>query len=746
MDDTTAVLNFVESEHVSTTSLEHHRHQHRHSQPHDQDQNQLDQLQHEDQSSSHGIATTAATDEALNSSVASERMLPPSSPNDQQVSTEESKDLLDSSIDNSIIAATTAPVLSSRENSQDHHHHRHHHHHHHHHSPSSMSSSSDIVIMAPEKETHASAAISSHDGPVIAALETLNSAMASAAATAAAAAAAATSVLTSTSSVSTNSNSHDNSNRDGSTSMPITTAATTSVSSSSSSTLARTSSTLASTSAPGAVSIITSGSVGSHTSYPSSPIASGSSTAVYQYSSSPVDHNNNKLEKCPALFKCPVSEWEPWIEREKTHTRWNLIRHRHRDKQTFARGPTASEWSREYQCVHAGQYRDRRNPDVDPSKKRKRTGSIKCNCPAFIKMRKQFVDEEVIIEYFWKHEGHIPDVMEDIKAHRLPQDLKSWIRRRVEEGSEWKAVKIMLMEGSPLLDELHPMTKENVKSLVQACYGHYANTARLLRKTRESGNALPSSSGSDGTRHPPSNKRTTSSASSPSAVSEEQDRKRRLTTHTGVSADESTTATRRHTVNGNNQPGGSIDSGGGDGQTLAIHSISTSTNNNASGGDGRVAIGSDPSHLQLFSLNESLLSAEALSRAIREQAAGGRRQGQAGSSSSDGGAQGLTGSAASMSGSQSRALRRGGNLSERELAQRQDNQEEGQEEEEAGEARNPRDMMMEMLRAIAELHQQMEEATEEEEVTQEEAAQIIESFVLPIRLMKDALERSRTSR
>lgn len=120
----------------------------------------------------------------------------------------------------------------------------------------------------------------------------------------------------------------------------------------------------------------------------------------------------------------------------------------------FARGPTASEWTREFQCDHAGHYRDRKDPNIDPSKKRKRNGSIKCNCPAFIKMRKQFQDDSVVIEYFWRHEGHTPDVMEDIKAHRLPQDLKAWIKRRAMEGHDWKSMKAMMTSGSPLLDEV----------------------------------------------------------------------------------------------------------------------------------------------------------------------------------------------------------------------------------------------------------------------------------------------------
>lgn len=69
-------------------------------------------------------------------------------------------------------------------------------------------------------------------------------------------------------------------------------------------------------------------------------------------------------------------------------------------------------------------------------------------------MKKQFQEDEVSIEYFWKHEGHTPGVLEDIKSQRLPQDLKAWIKRRIGEGYDWKAIKGMIQNGSPLLDEV----------------------------------------------------------------------------------------------------------------------------------------------------------------------------------------------------------------------------------------------------------------------------------------------------
>jgi len=203
---------------------------------------------------------------------------------------------------------------------------------------------------------------------------------------------------------------------------------------------------------------------------------------------SPLPGIHHDYDSCPAIVKLPAGDWEQWLEKEKIHCRWNMIRLRKRDKQSklakalheqnqtssesvlvmawltmrfvlfvhvaFSRGPTACEWTREFQCEHAGQYRDRKDPNIDPSKKRKRSGSIKCNCPASIKMRKQFLEDEVVIEYFWKHEGHTPGVMEDIKAQRLPQDLKVWIKNRAIDGYEWKSVKAMMLSGTSTLDQV----------------------------------------------------------------------------------------------------------------------------------------------------------------------------------------------------------------------------------------------------------------------------------------------------
>ncbi|KAG0374592.1 hypothetical protein BGX24_010200 [Mortierella sp. AD032] len=363
--------------------------------------------------------------------------------------------------------------------------------------------------------------------------------------------------------------------------------------------------------------------------------------------------SGERYDKCPTIFKWPADDWETWLEQEKATCRWNMVRHRHRDKQSrdsvltapsmsFARGPTASEWTREFQCDHAGQYRDRKNPNIDPSKKRKRNGSIKCNCPAFIKMRKQFHEDEVLIEYSWKHEGHIPDVMEDIRAQRLPQDLKTWIKDRVNEGLDWKTVKNMMNTGSPMLDEVLAISEpllnaESISRVIQE-QGPAQDMAALSLVTSAS---MDATNGSQGLR---------SMANSAGQTDHDAD---------AVAA--STVATvAKLLYNSTREHSGLQEQEAG-------------------------SVGTDTSH-------------QSATEALMEQSS-------------------------SMEGIE---------VQDEAVSLQQHIHQLVQE-------RSPRDMMLEVLRAIADLHKQME-ATEQYG-TQEDAMEIIESFANPIRLMKEAVER-----
>ncbi|KAF9354386.1 hypothetical protein BGX26_007780 [Mortierella sp. AD094] len=526
---------------------------------------------------------------------------------------------------------------------------------------------------------------------------------------------------------------------------------------------------------------------------PTPPPVPGSAAAVAAISKSGALSNSmaashpssldsyNRYDKCPTIIKWPANDWEAWLEKERTNCRWNMIRHRHRDKQTFARGPTASEWIREFQCDHAGQYRDRKNPNIDPSKKRKRAGSIKCNCPAFIKMRKQFQEDEVVIEYFWRHEGHIPDVMEDIKAQRLPLDLKAWIKRRVNEGHDWKTVKHMMTSESPLLDELHPATKQNIRILLQASYAQYANTSRQAKNKRET--RSPSSQRSDGgngggssLNHPGRREEEISLAQHHPHHSSPRSSQKQISPSVPDQKDTIGAQTAWQLVSLNlSSDSIQTNHSSRDSQTLAVHNLPSSSST-----DDRAA--RDELKRQALALGETLLNAEAISRVIHEQVgvqevadsrgiAGAQEMtalslvgtavdgtiDQSTATTSEN--QDSTNPAASNGQSslfsnnlqetvesslQSNSLDQSG-VTER-LAEHSGSEQapEGQQQQttlqqEQEQLRQPRDMMLQMLRAIAELHKQMEMT--EEYGTQEDAIHIIESFALPIRLMKEALER-----
>ncbi|KAF9433707.1 hypothetical protein BGZ76_009091 [Entomortierella beljakovae] len=425
----------------------------------------------------------------------------------------------------------------------------------------------------------------------------------------------------------------------------------------------------------------------------------------------------------------------------------------------FARGPSACEWIREFQCDHAGRYRDRKDPNVDPSKKRKRNRSIKCNCPAFIKMKKQFQEDDVVVEYFWRHEGHAPDALEDIKAQRIPQDLKAWIKRRALEGHDWRAVKLLMTGGSPLLDELNPATKDNIRALLNVSYSQFANTARQIKSKRESRSPSSQRSTRQSTKDEEmplaqSNSQSTLPSSSQRGASGQEQK------------DDISAQTAWQLVS-LNLSGDSIQSNNSnrDSQTLAIHNLSQSSNS-----EGQVS--RDDLRRSTLTFDESLLNAEAISRVIREQVGVQEAANSRGiavnqditSLSLVGTSVDNSATGSSAAGSSSDQNTTNTNCSDglnsaytNSLSKAVDPKTSSQvgvagstsEHPSAGDEQQqvtpqPRDMMLQMLRAIAELHKQME--LTEEYGTQEDAIEIIESFALPVRLMKEALERRSSNR
>ncbi|KAI9234325.1 MAG: hypothetical protein BYD32DRAFT_464496 [Podila humilis] len=444
------------------------------------------------------------------------------------------------------------------------------------------------------------------------------------------------------------------------------------------------------------------------------------------------DHLNQRFDKNPIIIKIRPGEWETWLEKEKIYCRWNLVRLRSRDKPTFARGPTASEWTREYQCEHAGHYRDRKNPDIEPKKKRKRGESIKCGCTASIKMKKQFQEDEVSIEYFWKHEGHTPGVLEDIKSQRLPQDLKAWIKRRIAEGYDWKAIKGMIQNGSPLLDELLPASKQNVKQLLQACYSQYANSSRVMNKSAQSPTSQPSqtprdeeeiplaqregsSSSQAKERHPTSEQEGSSNLTDQAQTS--QAWQLDLTGNSATGANSLEEVLRRRIENH-------------DGSTLAVHTLTVSSGEQSGQAHSTIPISADS--------NDVLLILSDLERSTRV------------TSNATQGTQAIEQMVEVTQPSEAVVKAAAGLIYSTEEVQRSISSNLSATAAAALEApavggvdqrqRQARAELLATLRSIADLHKQME--TSEQYISQEDTKQITDSFAVATRLLKEALERS----
>ncbi|KAG0086660.1 hypothetical protein BGZ92_007974 [Podila epicladia] len=481
-------------------------------------------------------------------------------------------------------------------------------------------------------------------------------------------------------------------------------------------------------------------SVASVTEEGSSSLSQGNSSMALDPPPSGSDHSDHlhqRFDKNPVIIKIRPNEWETWLEKEKIYCRWNLVRLRSRDKPTFARGPTASEWTREYQCEHAGHYRDRKNPDIEPKKKRKRGESIKCGCTASIKMKKQFQEDEVSIEYFWKHDGHTPGVLEDIKSQRLPQDLKAWIKRRIVEGYDWKAIKGMIQNGSPLLDELLPASKQNVKQLLQACYSQYANSSRLMNKNNAQSPSSQPSQARDDEEMPLAREGSSSSQTKERRpLSEQAESTSNLTDKAQTQAQ---AQAWQLDLTGNSVGANSLEEvlrrrlENHDGSTLAVHTLaSVSAGELSSQAHATIPISGNSNDvlLQVFSN---------LERSTRTTSSSAQGQGQALDQMVEvtQPSEAVVKAAAGLMYSTEEVQRSiSSNLSATAAALEGAPTVSGVDQRQ----RQARSELLATLRSIADLHKQME--TSEQYISQEDTRQITDSFAVATRLLKEALERS----
>lgn len=84
------------------------------------------------------------------------------------------------------------------------------------------------------------------------------------------------------------------------------------------------------------------------------------------------------------------------------------------------------------------------NPEIHPKKKRKSGPSMKVFCPAKFYIRRRIDNNHFEVEWFWKHEGHDPFSLAEMKRMRLAKSVEEWLSERVLDGMKWPAIKRLL--------------------------------------------------------------------------------------------------------------------------------------------------------------------------------------------------------------------------------------------------------------------------------------------------------------
>ncbi|KAJ7282543.1 hypothetical protein C8J57DRAFT_1218746 [Mycena rebaudengoi] len=162
---------------------------------------------------------------------------------------------------------------------------------------------------------------------------------------------------------------------------------------------------------------------------------------------------------------------ENWFETPQSSDKWITKRSRdeemnkNRKKKAAApphngerRGPKRLyDWTEKWLCGHSGKYRDERDHNLSPRKRRPNHHhpSVKVQCGTYFFLCKVCREDHVKIEYCWEHNGHEPGTVKNMAGSMLPLRVKEWIENRVADGLNWKAIKPLLRVDAMILDKLH---------------------------------------------------------------------------------------------------------------------------------------------------------------------------------------------------------------------------------------------------------------------------------------------------
>ena len=59
------------------------------------------------------------------------------------------------------------------------------------------------------------------------------------------------------------------------------------------------------------------------------------------------------------------------------------------------------------------------------------------------------------IEYQWKHEGHDPHSLKDLRESRIPKAVDHHLRGLINQGMDWTALKPLLAVDVAFLEDVH---------------------------------------------------------------------------------------------------------------------------------------------------------------------------------------------------------------------------------------------------------------------------------------------------
>ena len=145
----------------------------------------------------------------------------------------------------------------------------------------------------------------------------------------------------------------------------------------------------------------------------------------------------------PFTTQVPAALFDECLQILKRTVQWRVSSTRYNGSLSHGR---RFSWRKHFVCDHAGKPRDRRDPNLEPTKRRSRRQSIKIGCPASFTATQEEGTDTVTLVCRFQHQGHTVNTREYWAKSRIPDNVREWISDRVAEGREQKEIVHMIHE------------------------------------------------------------------------------------------------------------------------------------------------------------------------------------------------------------------------------------------------------------------------------------------------------------